>query len=85
MEYGLAELPVMAGKLRSKVQLLLDDASVSRIHARFVEKEGKVALIDLNSTNGTFLNGVRLEQDEVAVLQGGDRICLGSVRMRYEE
>ena len=62
------------GKLKSRAQILLSDASVSRIHARFVEQEGRTALIDLNSTNGTFINGVRLEQEEVASLEDGDEL-----------
>ena len=84
-EYSLERLPVLVGKLKSRAQILLSDASVSRIHARFVEQEGKTALIDLNSTNGTFINGVRLEQEEVAVLEDGDELRFGNVRMKYEE
>ena len=85
MEYSLDRLPVMVGKMKSRVQLLLSDASVSRIHARFVEKDGRVALIDLNSTNGTFVNGIRLEQEETVILEKGDEILFGNVSMLYEE
>ena len=84
-EYSLERLPVLVGKLKSRAQILLSDASVSRIHARFVEQEGRIALIDLNSTNGTFINGVRLEQEEVASLEDGDELRFGNVRMKYEE
>ena len=76
---------MIAGKLKNRVQLLLSDASVSRIHARFVEKEGRVALMDLNSTNGTFINGIRLEQNESMVLEHGDEIRLGDMVFHYEE
>ena len=85
MEYSLERLPVLVGKLKSRAQILLSDASVSRIHARFVDREGRTALIDLNSTNGTFVNGVRLEQEEVVVLERGDEIRFGNVQMKYEE
>lgn len=84
-EYSLDRLPVMAGKLKSKVQILLSDASVSRIHARFIEKEGQVALIDMNFTNGTFVNDVRLEPEETVMLESGDEIRFGDVKMRFEE
>ena len=84
-EYSLERLPVLVGKLKSRAQILLSDASVSRIHARFVEQEGKIALIDLNSTNGTFINDVQLEQGEVAELEKGDELRFGNVRMKYEE
>ena len=84
-EYSLERLPVLVGKLKSRAQILLPDASVSRIHARFVEKDGKTALIDLNSTNGTFINDIRLEQEEVVLLENGDELRFGNMRMRYEE
>lgn len=85
IRYRLEPLPMIAGKLKNRVQLLLSDASVSRIHARFVEKEGRVALIDLNSTNGTFINGIRLEQNESMMLEHGDEIRLGDMVFHYEE
>lgn len=83
--FSLDSLPVIAGKRKSKAELLLPDASVSRIHARFVEKEGRTALMDLNSTNGTFINGIGLEQNETMVLETGDEIRLGNVILHYEE
>lgn len=49
--------------------------SVSRRHARIDEHDGAALLTDLRSTNGTFLNGVRVEgQLQIEV---GDRIRLG--------
>lgn len=83
--FALDSLPVTAGKMKGRVQLLLPDASVGRIHARFVEKEGRTALMDLNSTNGTFINGIGLEQNETMVLEAGDEVRLGSVILHYEE
>lgn len=85
ISYRLEPLPMIAGKLRNRVQLLLPDASVSRIHARLVEKEGRVALMDLNSANGTYINGIRLEQNESMVLEKGDEIRFGDMIFQYEE
>ena len=85
VSYRLEPLPMIAGKLRNRVQLLLPDASVIRIHARLVEKEGRVALMDLNSANGTYINGIRLEQNESMVLEKGDEIRFGDMIFQYEE
>ncbi len=82
-EYSLEGLPVLAGKMRGRVQILLPEASVSRIHARFIELNGRVALMDMNSTNGTYVNDIRLEPEETVVLEAGDEIRLGDVRMQY--
>ena len=38
--------------------IVLDDASVSMFHARITKRDGGFFLKDLNSTNGTFVNGV---------------------------
>lgn len=40
---------------------ILDLEGVSRMHAKLIRKEGKVYIVDLNSTNGTMLNGRKLE------------------------
>ena len=41
--------------------------------------------MDLNSTKGTFINGIGLEQNETMVLEAGDEVRLGSVILHYEE
>ena len=53
---------------------LLDDG-ISREHAAIERDGGKIVLVDLGSTNGTFCNGVRVERQE---LVDGDKISVGS-------
>lgn len=53
----------------------INDAEVSRKHARLTFQGGKFVLEDLGSTNGTFVNGQRLAG--AAVLKPGDVISLG--------
>ena len=56
-----------------------DDMSVSRRHATLqVDPGGLVTLTDLGSTNGTFLNGRRIDAGRTWKLEEGDRIQLGS-------
>lgn len=50
------------------------DASISRVHARIDCRSGLVLLSDLQSTNGTWLNGQRIEHEE---LSDGDRLLVG--------
>lgn len=64
------------GKLKDTVDIALMDPSVSRIHARIRKKEEEYYLSDLNSRNGTFLNGELLEAGKEVLLQDGDQICL---------
>ena len=54
----------------------LDDDSISRVHCRFTMENGEVAVEDLQSSNGTYLNGAKVDR---AVLQDGDKIRVGEV------
>jgi len=53
----------------------INDAEVSRKHARLMFQGGKYVIEDLGSTNGTFVNGQRLAGP--VVLKGGDVVSLG--------
>lgn len=56
-------------------------ASVSRKHCELVRSEQGVSIRDLQSKNGTFHNGRRIEQAEILV---GDRVVIGSVVFTLE-
>jgi FHA domain len=60
--------------------LRLDDASVSRRHAILVHRHAGVRVLDDRSSNGTFVNGRRVEQAE---LNDGDVLVLGRIALRY--
>ncbi len=63
-------------------EIVLLDPSVSRTHA-VVEIGARGVLVrDLGSTNGTFLNGRRIES---GTLRDGDELRFGNTRMRFEE
>jgi pSer/pThr/pTyr-binding forkhead associated (FHA) protein len=65
-----------------EVHVRLTDDGVSREHAKFLlTEDGIVNLIDLGSTNGTFVNGARID---VTIVREGDRIQFGpDVTMRF--
>lgn len=83
LNYSLELLPLTVGKMKEKAEILLKDSSVSRIHARFLLAEGRVAVTDLNSRNGTFVNGERLKIGEIRCLKKGDSIRFGRIELRY--
>lgn len=61
---------------------VLDFAGISRSHAMLQPgPSGGFLLADLRSTNGTYLNGLRLEQ--VVPLRDGDKLELGDVALTY--
>lgn len=73
------ETPVTIGREEDN-DIRLNDDRVSRFHAKIQEDAGRIILTDLESTNGTRINGhpVRMR-----VLQLGDQILFGRVLMVY--
>ena len=61
---------------------LLNESTVSRQHAELSRSGPVVRLKDLGSTNGTYVNGSKVE-DEVE-LRPGDKVQFGAVRFRFE-
>lgn len=61
--------------------IVLNDPSISRAHAVLEVTGGRATLRDLESTNGTFLNGRRIQAER---LRDGDELQLGNTHLRFE-
>ena len=81
--YSLNQLPVTIGKKEDCVDIVIAHSSISRMHARFFEKDGDIYLEDLNSTNGTFKNGLRLEANETVKVEPDDEISFSKFVFTY--
>ena len=79
-ELDSAQLTVGRGG-QNDVALRSDDYASAR-HARFEPRQDGVWVQDLGSTNGTFLNGARLERPRR--LTHGDVVRVGETDLRYE-
>lgn len=71
--------PAIIGRGKS-CDVELPDSSVSRRHAMLTEENGRYFIHNLESKNGTFVNGKAAEQTE---LKSGDSIGIGKYRMRF--
>ncbi len=71
------------GKKKEEVDLVLEDLSISRMHARIIKDQDAVYIEDLNSTNGTYKNGLRMQPYEKRKLEEGDEIKLGKSILIY--
>ena len=58
---------------------MMDAAMVSRLHCRLFAGASEVEVEDLDSTNGTFVNGRRIER---GVLKNGDELGIGRVMLK---
>ena len=77
--YQTGDEPSLIG--RSSDQIQLTDNSASRHHAEIRPDNGAWVLADLNSSNGTFLNGQRIVSP--TLLRHGDQIKVGSSLMVF--
>jgi len=78
--FTLGEHPISIGR-RPDSNVVLADPNVSRNHAEIRPHGDGFLLIDLGSTNGTRVNGVRVEQ---RVLADGDELTFGNTRLYFE-
>jgi len=73
------------GRNRATVDYCVaDNTAVGRVHAIVVSKNGNTYLKDNNSTNGTFVNNVRVKSGSETLLANGDKITLGDEEFTYE-
>jgi ABC-type multidrug transport system ATPase subunit/pSer/pThr/pTyr-binding forkhead associated (FHA) protein len=72
--------PVIKLGRNSANTIRLEHPTVSAFHAEIHKSNGHFQLIDLDSSNGTFVNGVRIKQK---VLQQRDRISLGAMHFVF--
>src|SRR6267378_398309 len=61
---------------------IVDAALVSRLHCRITAAADKLEVVDLKSTNGTFVNGKRVQK---AHLADGDRLRVGRAELTVEK
>lgn len=61
-----------------RADFIVDAALVSRLHCRLAASAAEIEATDLESTNGTYVNGQRVAR---AMLKDGDRLRVGAVEL----
>lgn len=70
---------VVLGSMSGGCDYLFKEKGISRMHAKLFKKETGLYLLDLNSTNGTYLNDEQMASGEEYPLEEGDVISLAKV------
>lgn len=65
----------------ARADFIVDAPLVSRVHCRLTAGADALEVKDLDSTNGTFVNGERVMK---ALLKGGDKVGVGRVELVVE-
>jgi pSer/pThr/pTyr-binding forkhead associated (FHA) protein len=61
-----------------RADFILDVALVSRLHCRLTAGDDQLEVVDLKSTNGTYVNDKRIEKAKLAT---GDKLRIGRVEL----
>lgn len=81
-KYKITKFPVTVGKMKSEVDCCILDQSVSRIHAKIERQNGKLYIKDMNSTNGTEIDGEKIQVGELLEIGTDTSILLGNVSIK---
>jgi hypothetical protein len=75
---------IVVGRNSLLCDVVLPFASVSKVHAHFHQSpSGAMTVRDVESSNGTFVNGERVPSEREVPLKLGDRIRLGAVEVEF--
>ena len=83
-EISVEYFPFLIGKNKGLVDMCLHEPSVSRLHAKLEREGAEYYITDLNSTNGTKINGVLLGANERKQIQIGDELDFAGILFRFQ-
>lgn len=74
------------GRERNKVDYCVGgNTNISRVHARFLVRNGATYIVDNNAANGTFVNGVKARAGQEIELKKGDKIVLADEKFEFNK
>ncbi len=80
----LSYYPFIIGKQEGLCDCVIPKTTVSRLHLRIDRTEEGCQITDLNSTNGTYVNGRCLAANETVTVQPGDEIVIADLKYRLK-
>lgn len=72
------KFPWIIGSMEKQCDTVIDSCLISHLHACIIEVDDEYYIEDMNSTNGTFVNGERLIMNSKRKLSGGDTVMLAA-------
>jgi len=73
---------MLIGRDQERVSIHLPHSQVSRVHAQIIRRDRLAVVTDLNSANGTFVNGTRITQ--AVTIRTGDQIDIGPYALTFD-
>lgn len=78
-------VPCVIGKSVDKCDVIINEDVISRVHAKLVKNNGEIFIEDMHSSNGTFVNDVKLQANKQILLRENDRIRLADIEYIYQQ
>ena len=83
-EIQIQQFPCMVGSLGKHCDIEIKSKTISRIHMCIFRKDSQIYVEDMNSTNGTYINGIRVSTGTKQLLENGDELKLASLLYKVE-
>lgn len=83
-EIQIEHFPCMIGSLGKHCDIEIKSETISRIHMCIFRKDSQIYVEDMNSTNGTYINGIRISTGTKQLLVNGDELKLASFLYKVE-
>ncbi len=80
---SMGEFPFYIGRFQKNTNALKEIVSISRIHCKIEQLEGKYYVSDLHSTNGTYVNQKKLTEGNKRELKAGDELAIADIKYRF--
>ena len=80
----ISSYPFVIGKWSSKVDYVLNAKTVSRMHLKIMREEDAYYMEDLNSKNGSYLNGIQAMPHEKVKIEIGDKIRISEYEYIFQ-
>lgn len=79
----MKEYPFYIGTAKNNLGYSLTNAVISRYHAKIDKEENSFIITDLDSTNGTFVNGRKLNANENMEIKQGDTVSFANINFIF--
>lgn len=77
------KLSFIIGRLKSQSDYVSANSAVGKLHAEIINKDGVYFMKDLNSRNGTFINGERILSNVEHPIQSNDRVAFANSEYKF--
>ena len=77
-QISINKSPFTIGRIPNQCDYICNNSTIGKIHAEILSKEGLYYLKDINSRNGTFINGKRIASNEYVQLENNDTISFSN-------